>query len=181
MIFGRSVRDEPHRCHELLGLCPQHDILWSVLTVRDHLELYAELKGVPTALVTTEAQRMAAEVGLTDKLNTQSSQLSGGMQRKLSVGCALIGSSRLVVLDEPSSGLDPVSRTHLWELLRGYRDGRALVLTTHYMDEADLLADRIAILSAGKLIASGSSMFLKNRCARLSFHAESCPAHPSAH
>jgi ABC-type multidrug transport system ATPase subunit len=163
LIFGTSVRDEPHRCHEVLGLCMQHDVLWPVLTVRDHLELYAELKGVPAPLVSNEARRVADDVGLVDKLDTSSSQLSGGMQRKLSVGCALIGGSRLVVLDEPSSGLDPVSRTLMWELLRTYREGRVLVLTTHYMDEADLLADRIAILSAGQLIASGSSMFLKNR------------------
>ena len=166
VVFDRSVRDEPSRCHEVLGLCPQHDVLWPLLTVRDHLELYAALKGVPASHVESEAERMASEVGLVDKLDTQSSQLSGGMQRKLSMGCALTGSAKLVVLDEPSSGLDPVSRTHLWELLRTYRDGRAIVLTTHYMDEADLLADRIAILSAGKLITSGSSIFLKNRCTR---------------
>ena len=89
--------------------------------------------------------------------------LSGGMKRKLSVGCALIGNSRAVLLDEPSSGMDPASRRSMWELLRGAKPSRVLVLTTHYMDEADVLADRISVMSNGTLRCCGSSLFLKAR------------------
>ena len=102
-------------------------------------------------------------MGLPEKAHALSRTLSGGMKRKLSVGCALIGGSKAVLLDEPSSGMDPASRRSLWELLRAAKPGRVLVLTTHYMDEADLLADRIAVLSQGTLRCCGSSLFLKQR------------------
>ena len=86
-----------------------------------------------------------------------------GMKRKLSTGCALIGGSEAVLLDEPSSGMDPRSRRSMWTLLAGQKAGRALVLTTHYMDEADALGDRIAIMSTGRLCCIGSPLFLKAR------------------
>ena len=85
------------------------------------------------------------QVGLSDKAHTRANALSGGMRRKLSVGCSLIGGSKCVLLDEPTSGMDPASRRALWDLLKASADGRVLVLTTHYMDEADVLADRIAV------------------------------------
>lgn len=82
----------------------------------------------------------------------------------MQIGLAMMGRSRVVFLDEPTSGLDPQSRRAVWELLRSFKTGRAIILTTHYMDEADLLCDRIAIMSEGRLKCSGSSLFLKVRC-----------------
>ena len=116
--FGRSIRNTPQLVHEVLGLCPQHDVLWSQLSVIEHLEFYAAIKGVPRRHIVSEAQRVCEEIGLRDKARSYAGTLSGGMQRKLSVGCALIGRSKLVVLDEPSSGMDPMSRSRMWELLR---------------------------------------------------------------
>jgi ATP-binding cassette subfamily A (ABC1) protein 3 len=104
---------------------------------------------------------MIEAVGLTEKRNIYASKLSGGQKRKLSVGIAFIAGSRVVVLDEPTSGMDPYSRRFTWNLIRQHKEGRIIVLTTHFMDEADLLGDRIAIMGDGKLCCCGSSLFLK--------------------
>merc|ERR1711871_883466 len=109
-----------------------------------------------------EVQRMIDAVGLTEKKNVASKLLSGGQKRKLSVSIAFIGGSRVVFLDEPTSGMDPYSRRFTWNIIRQHREGRVVVLTTHFMDEADLLGDRIAIMGDGKLICCGSSLYLKN-------------------
>ena len=100
---------------------------------------------------------------MADKKKNYAYQLSGGNKRKLSVAIALCGNSKFVLLDEPSSGLDIQARRQLWEMLRQYRRNRIILLTTHYMDEADILGDRIGIMTGGKMTALGSSMFLKNR------------------
>ncbi|KAL3895153.1 MAG: hypothetical protein SGPRY_013592, partial [Prymnesium sp.] len=150
-IFGYSIRAATRLVYRMLGICPQHDVLYPSLTVSEHLSLFATLKGVPRSSLPAAVSSMLHEIGLDEKKHALSRALSGGMKRKLSVGCALIGGSRAVLLDEPSSGMDPSSRRSMWELLRGAKEGRVLVLTTHYMDEADLLADRIAVMSQGKL------------------------------
>lgn len=163
IVFGHSITRAAARVYQLMGVCPQHDVLWPSLTVRDHLELYATLKGVPPFLIADAVKTTIQDIGLADKAHAHSRALSGGMKRKLCVGCALIGGSRVALLDEPTSGMDPKSRRALWDLLQRTKKGRALVLTTHYMDEADLLADRIAVMSAGRLCCLGSSLFLKSR------------------
>ncbi|CAN0520838.1 unnamed protein product, partial [Ectocarpus sp. 8 AP-2014] len=108
------------------------------------------------------AQNTLNDVGLTEKENELTTTLSGGQKRKLSVGIALIGGSKVVFLDEPTSGMDPHSRRFTWDLIRKNREGRVIVLTTHFMDEADLLGDRVAIMADGALRCCGSSIFLKN-------------------
>jgi ATP-binding cassette subfamily A (ABC1) protein 3 len=95
--------------------------------------------------------------------DTLAINLSGGNRRKLQVGLAMIGDSKLVLLDEPTAGLDIQARRQMWDLLDRYKEDRVIILTTHYMDEADLLGDRIGIMSEGRLICCGSSLFLKNR------------------
>lgn len=106
---------------------------------------------------------MLIDIGVADKKKNYAYQLSGGNKRKLSVAIALCGNSKFVLLDEPSSGLDIQARRQLWEMLRAQRKNRIILLTTHYMDEADILGDRIGIMTAGKMTALGSSMFLKSR------------------
>lgn len=106
---------------------------------------------------------MIQVVGLTEKRKVRSKLLSGGQKRKLSIGIAFIGGSRVVFLDEPTSGMDPYSRRFTWNLIRQNRDNRVIVLTTHFMDEADLLGDRIAIMGDGKLRCCGSSLYLKKQ------------------
>jgi ATP-binding cassette subfamily A (ABC1) protein 3 len=132
-----------------------------MLTVKEHMQLFAGIRGLSGTEADSEIQRRIQQVGLQDKTNTISKSLSGGMKRRLSVGIALIGSPKVVFLDEPTSGLDPESRRAIWSLLEEEKHGRVIVLTTHFMDEADILGDRIAIMNHGKLQVVGSSMFLK--------------------
>ena len=106
---------------------------------------------------------MIRDIGLDEHKENEARYLSGGNKRKLSVAIALIGGSKLVLLDEPTAGMDITARRKLWNMLKEYKSNRIVILTTHYMDEADVLGDRIGIMSAGKLTCLGSSLFLKNR------------------
>ena len=110
-----------------------------------------------------EIEKMLKDIKLNDHENVIAKNLSEGSKRKLSVAIALIGGSKLVLLDEPTSGMDLSSRRTLWNMLKNYKQGRIIILTTHYMDEADILGDRIGIMAEGRLICVGSSLFLKNR------------------
>uniref|UniRef100_A0A8C3RBS5 P-type phospholipid transporter n=1 Tax=Cyanoderma ruficeps TaxID=181631 RepID=A0A8C3RBS5_9PASS len=162
-ILGKDIRSELSTIRQNLGVCPQHNVLFDLLTVEEHIWFYARLKGLPEKKVKEEMEQMATDVGLPHKLKARTSRLSGGMQRKLSVALAFVGGSKVVILDEPTAGVDPYSRRGIWELLLKYRQGRTIILSTHHMDEADILGDRIAIISHGKLCCVGSSLFLKNQ------------------
>ena len=162
-IYGKSTTTQMHDVRRSLGVCPQHDVLWPTLTVREHLGLFAEVKQLPHDTKDKSIADAIEMVGLTEKTNMLSSSLSGGQKRKLSVAIALLGDPKLVILDEPTSGMDPYSRRATWEMLRTAREGRTIILTTHFMDEADLLGDRVAIMSHGKVECCGSPMFLKSK------------------
>ena len=109
-IFGLSVRDDLSAIQEVMGSCPQDDILWWELTARDHLELYAHFKGVERSRVATAVNQMLEYVGLSDEANEPVRNFSGGMKRRLSVAISAIGSPQIIFLDEPSTGMDPLSR-----------------------------------------------------------------------
>lgn len=162
-VYGTSIRNNIGGVRKILGVCPQHNILFDLLTVKEHLELYCAVKGVPSDQTDALVLEMIEQVGLTEKVNDKSAALSGGMQRKLSVAIALIGDSKIVFLDEPTSGMDPYSRRATWDLLKKKKEGRVIILTTHFMDEADQLGDRIAIMANGDVKCCGSSLFLKGR------------------
>lgn len=129
----------------------------------EHLWFYARLKGLDRHSTQIELNKMLEDTGLAPKKNEASKNLSGGMKRKLSVAIAFSGGSKTVILDEPSAGVDPNGRRSIWDLLFKFRAGRTIVVSTHHMDEADVLGDRIAIMSNGKLIVHGTSFFLKNQ------------------
>jgi ATP-binding cassette subfamily A (ABC1) protein 3 len=131
-IQGLDIETQMVAIRKTIGCCPQHDILWEQLTVHQHLETFARLKGLDPA---TCVAAKIAEVGLTEKVLTKAGELSGGMKRKLSLCMALIGEPTVVFLDEPTSGMDPFSRRSTWNMLQSSRAGRAMVLTTHFMDE----------------------------------------------
>ncbi|CAM9002500.1 unnamed protein product [Rhodiola kirilowii] len=163
LVFGKNITTEMVDVRKILGVCPQHDILFPELTVREHLELFGILKGVEEDILPNTVSQMVDEVGLADKHDTVVRALSGGMKRKLSLAIALIGNSKVIVLDEPTSGMDPYSMRLTWQLIKKFKKGRIILLTTHSMDEADVLGDRIAILAGGSLKCCGSSMFLKHQ------------------
>ncbi|KAG3115661.1 ABC transporter A family member 1 [Phytophthora idaei] len=160
---GLSLMNDMGEIRQSLGLCFQHDVLYSELTVAEHLLFYGRVKGYRGAALREEVNTKIIEVGLTEKRRVFAGSLSGGMKRKLSVAICLLGDSSLVFLDEPTSGMDPYSRRSTWEILLNNRANRVMVLTTHFMDEADILGDRIAIMAEGQLRCCGSSLFLKNR------------------
>uniref|UniRef100_A0A3B4Y393 P-type phospholipid transporter n=1 Tax=Seriola lalandi dorsalis TaxID=1841481 RepID=A0A3B4Y393_SERLL len=161
-INGRDIRTDMDVIRSSMGMCPQYNILFKHLTVEEHILFYSLLKGRTQAEAEREVEDMLADLGLPHKRDDEAHNLSGGMQRKLSVAMAFVGGSKVVILDEPTSGVDPYSRRSIWDLLLKYRTGRTVILSTHHMDEADLLSDRIAIISKGQLHCCGSPLFLKN-------------------
>ncbi|XP_008404880.1 ATP-binding cassette sub-family A member 1 isoform X2 [Poecilia reticulata] len=162
-VKGLDIRYDMDIIRKTLGVCPQHNILFDMLTVEEHVWFYGCLKGLPEEKVMDEMNALLEDVGLLQKRHDQTRNLSGGMQRKLSVAIAFVGGSKVVVLDEPTAGVDPYSRRGIWDLLLKYREDRTIILSTHYMDEAELLGDRIAIISNGKLCCCGSPLFLKSK------------------
>uniref|UniRef100_A0A4W3GUE0 ATP-binding cassette sub-family A member 1-like n=1 Tax=Callorhinchus milii TaxID=7868 RepID=A0A4W3GUE0_CALMI len=160
-IYGSDIRTAIDSIRKDIGFCPQYNVLFDQLTVEEHIYFYACLKECSSKEVEEEIDRMINDVGLPNKRKDLVKNLSGGMQRKLSVAIAFVGGSKTVILDEPTAGVDPYARRGIWELLLKYKPGRTIILSTHHMDEADILGDRIAIISHGKLCCCGSSMFLK--------------------
>lgn len=163
IINGYDIRSNMDSARSSIGFCPQHNILFDELTVREHILFYCCLKGLSNNAAESEAQKYMRLLDLGDKKNAMSSTLSGGMQRKLSVVIALCGQSKVVFLDEPTSGMDPGARRALWDILLAEKKSRTILLTTHFMDEADVLSDRIAIMVDGELKSVGSTFFLKKR------------------
>jgi len=136
-----------------IGVQLQSSSFFDRLTTREQIRTWASLYGVGPK----KADEMLEVVGLTDKANTQTQKLSGGQAQRLSIACALAHGPDVVFLDEPTSGLDPQARRNLWDLLRGINEqGRTVVLTTHYLDEAELLCDRVAIMDHGKVLEIGA-------------------------
>ncbi|KAG5510483.1 hypothetical protein GH5_06683 [Leishmania sp. Ghana 2012 LV757] len=162
-IYGSSVREEQAKARQQIGYCPQHNILWPSMTCYEHLWYYASIKGLRGAEREKAISRMLASVDMADKRNYLSKRLSGGQKRKLSVAIAFVGGSRLVFLDEPTAGMDVGARRHTWGLLRSMSKHHSILLSTHFMDEADLLGDSVAIMSKGRLKCAGSNMFLKSK------------------
>ncbi|CAG9334828.1 unnamed protein product [Blepharisma stoltei] len=147
-----------------LGVCPQHNVLFNDLTPEEHLYLFAVFKGMKDKnAISDQIKEKLSEVDLIGKKDRKSKFLSGGMKRRLSLAIALIADSPIVLLDEPTSGMDLTARRQMWDMLKNNKSSRIIILTTHYMEEADVLADRIAIMSQGKLRCLGSSLFLKKR------------------
>nr|XP_044991908.1 ATP-binding cassette sub-family A member 13 [Jaculus jaculus] len=153
LINGKNLQTDLSRVRAELGVCLQQDVLLDHLTIREHLLLFASIKA--PWWTKTELQqhvnKTLDEVGLTQHQHKAAQALSGGMKRKLSIGIAFLGTSSTVILDEPTSGVDPSSRRSLWDILLKYREGRTIVFTTHHLDEAEMLSDRVAVLQQGQL------------------------------
>uniref|UniRef100_A0A5S6QAW5 ABC transporter domain-containing protein n=1 Tax=Trichuris muris TaxID=70415 RepID=A0A5S6QAW5_TRIMR len=161
MVNGVDLLSEFGRVSCFIGYCPQYNPLFNELTVYEHLKFYCLLKQRP--LIPTEVERILQFLNLSSKRNWMACKLSGGMKRKLCVAIALIGGSEIVLLDEPTTGMDPQARHDAWKLLLEEKQYRTVLLTTHFMEEADLLGDRIAVLSNGTLQCCGTSFFLKRQ------------------
>uniref|UniRef100_A0A671KUV4 Cholesterol transporter ABCA5 n=1 Tax=Sinocyclocheilus anshuiensis TaxID=1608454 RepID=A0A671KUV4_9TELE len=165
-IYGSPVAEiaDGAEMKQLIGICPQFNIIFDVLTVEEHLRIFAAIKGILPSDIDSEVRKVLRDLDLEKIMDAQAKNLSGGQKRKLSVGIAILGDPKILLLDEPTAGMDPVSRHQVWSLLKSRRAGRVTVFSTHYMDEADILADRKAVISQGQLKCVGSSLYLKTKC-----------------
>jgi len=162
-IMGLDAVTEPNEVKALLGIVPQEATLFEYLTVRQHLRIFGKLRGLTPKNAAIRADEVTAGLRLEEYSDTAISSLSGGMRRRILIGLAALAHPPLMVLDEPTTGLDPQSRRDLWSLLRSYREqGSSVLLTTHYMEEAEALCDRVGIIKDGKLLVLDT---VENLCA----------------
>src|SRR5215510_13909724 len=156
-IFGIDAVSAPQRAKQLMGISPQEAGLFESLTVSEHLELFARLKRVSGAVARQQTAEAIEVLDLVGETKKRVGLLSGGQRRRVLIGLALLGHPPLLVLDEPTTGLDPSSRMAVWGVIRrAVTDGAAVILSTHYIEEAERLSDRVGIISRGRLIAFGS-------------------------
>jgi lipooligosaccharide transport system ATP-binding protein len=156
-ILGMDPARDGPAIRAKLGVCPQLDNLDIELTVRENLTTYARFFGVPRRVARERAAELLEFVQLTERADSKVEPLSGGMKRRLTIARALVNEPEIVLLDEPTTGLDPQARHLVWErLFRLKRQGVTLVLTTHYMDEAEQLCDRLVVMDGGRIVAEGS-------------------------
>jgi len=172
-VGGHDVVKEGRQVRSLIGVALQEAALDPLLTARDHLRLQATLQGVPKEERASRADELLVRVGLADAADRKVKGYSGGMKRRLDLALALVHRPRILFLDEPTTGLDPQSRTALWEEVARLRreDGVTVFLTTQYLEEADVLADRVGIIDQGKIVAEGTPAELKAEVGRPSVHA----------
>jgi len=150
-------------CRRMIGYCPQFDALFDLLTAREHLKVYGMIKGLSAAETEAEAEQLIDALTLSECADQRAATLSGGNKRKLSVAMAMIGSPPIVFLDEPSTGMDPVSKRSMWDFISRTMNGRSVLLTTHSMEECEALCHRIGIMVKGQLRCLGTSQRLKQR------------------
>jgi ABC-type multidrug transport system ATPase subunit len=133
------------------------------LTAAEHLRIFAKLKGLAPKQVEREIQEKLKETSLSHVANQRVGQFSGGMKRRLSIAISSIGNPQIIFMDEPTTGLDPVNKRSVWHMVQEMKKDRVIVLTTHAMEEADVLGDRIGVMVLGKLRCIGNSLHLKNK------------------
>ena len=156
-VLGSSVVEESRSIRARIGVVPQEDNLDPDFTAEYNLLVYARYFGIKHKEAKIKASQLLSKVGLTEKAHEQISNLSGGMKRRLIVARGMINDPELLILDEPTTGLDPQARHSVWDQIRIYKNGgRTVLLTTHYMDEAEILCDEIAILDSGKILIRGT-------------------------
>jgi lipooligosaccharide transport system ATP-binding protein len=160
-VLGLDPTEDGSRIRSRLGVCPQDDTLDSELTVRENLLIYGRYFGIGRREVAGRADELLTFFQLADKRDAKVENLSGGMKRRLTIARSLINDPDLLLLDEPTTGLDPQARHTLWDkLFRLKQQGVTLVLTTHYMDEAEQLCDRLVVMDGGLIVAEGSPLEL---------------------
>jgi len=162
-VCGFDVRTRPHDVRKSIGIVFQDEVLDRDLTVRETLEFHGRIYSMPRAERLAREKELIELVELEEKVNERTKNLSGGMKRRLEIARGLMTRPRVLFLDEPTIGLDPQTRLRIWDYIKGVNEeGTTIFLTTHYMDEADRLSDRIEIIDHGSIIASGTAESLKN-------------------
>ena len=161
VMFSESITENPFAVKQMINVSPQETAIARNLTVRENLEMIAGIYGFGKKKSGEKAQEMILSFDLQEVAKDRAKTLSGGMQRRLSIAMALISEPKILFLDEPTLGLDVLARRELWNAVTALKGKITIILTTHYMEEAEALSDRIGILSKGKLIAVGTAAALK--------------------
>jgi len=163
-IGGHSVRRDAGTVRSLIGVCPQELALYADLSALDNLVFFGRMVGLDGKAAKTQAMENLKRVGLEERAKGKVSKFSGGMKRRINLAIALMGHPELLFLDEPTVGIDPQSRNNIYETIEGLRDrGMTILYTTHYMEEADRLCDRVAIMDGGVIVALDTPHTLKSR------------------
>lgn len=168
-VYGRDIEKDAQAVKALLGTSPQETAIGPNLTVRENLEMMAGIYGADRSQAKFKADAMIERFHLDDVASTRAKKLSGGWQRRLSIAMALICEPKLLFLDEPTLGLDVLARRELWQVIESLKGKMTIILTTHYLEEAEALSDRIGILASGKLADIGTAAELKEKTGSTSF------------
>ncbi len=168
-LLGHSIATEPDGVKAVIGISPQETAVAPNLTVKENLELMCGAQGFSKEKTKEKVAALTQEFSLEEIQNKRAGKLSGGWQRRLSIAMALIGEPEILFLDEPTLGLDVIARSELWDTIRCLKGKITVVLTTHYMEEAEALSDRIGIMKSGKLIALGTAGELKQQAGKERF------------
>ncbi len=163
LLNGRSILHDSGRVKSIIAVSPQETAVAPLLSVRENLALMAGIHGMSKAETAEKIAALSEKLGLDTVLSRKAGKLSGGWQRRLSIAMALISDPEILFLDEPTLGLDVLARSELWDLSRGLKDRMTIVLTTHYMEEAEALSDRTGIMKSGRLVAVGTPAEIKAR------------------
>ncbi len=169
ILLGDSITGQPARVKQKINLSPQETAVAPALSVQENLEFIARIYGSDKTQARSKADETMQSFGLSDRARERAKTLSGGLQRRLSIAMALITDPEIVFLDEPTLGLDVVARRELWKVMRGLKGKITMVLTTHYLEEAEALSDRIGIMQDGKLRALGTAKQLEEETGKASF------------
>lgn len=170
-IFGYSITKEAWQVKRLIGVSPQQTAIAPNLSVRENLELICGIQGFSKEKTKEKIKELCTKFSLDSVLKRKAGKLSGGWQRRVSIAMALIGEPQVLFLDEPTLGLDVIARHELWEIIRDLKSITTIILTTHYMEEAEKLSDRIGIMKNGRLLAVGTVEELTEKVGSDNFEA----------
>ena len=162
LLGGHSIKSSPHKVKSLIGVSPQETAVAPALSVRENLELICGIYGFSKEKTKEKTDMLSRDLDLGSVMDKKAGKLSGGFQRRVSVAMALISEPSVLFLDEPTLGLDVIARNALWDVIRSLKGKVTIILTTHYMEEAKALSDRVGIMSKGSLLAVGSPEELKS-------------------
>ena len=171
LVGGYSIRKAPEQVKRLIGVSPQETAVAPNLTVRENLELICGIHGFSREKTQAKLRELTEQFSLGEVLGRKAGKLSGGWQRRVSIAMALISEPEILFLDEPTLGLDVIAKHELWEVIRGLKGKITIILTTHYMEEAEALSDRIGIMKSGCLLAVGTAAELKEKAGTRDFES----------
>lgn len=171
LVGGYSIIKEPEKVKRIIGVSPQETAIAPGLTVKENLELISGIYGFSKEATRKKLARLTEQLDLGDILDRKAGKLSGGWQRRVSIAMALISEPTILFLDEPTLGLDVLARRELWEIIKALKGKVTVILTTHYMEEAEALSDRIGIMKGGALLAVGTADELKAKTGTLDFES----------